>query len=78
MDELLQDMAEGKDLNDAELEYVKIFANLKDMEKAQNKAELKNSFSDDFVKDLESMGISRDDIEGMQAVSYTHLRAHET
>ncbi len=66
VDELLQDMAEGKDLNDAELEYVKIFANLKDMEKAQNKAELKNSFSDDFVKDLESMGISRDDIEGMQ------------
>ena len=66
VDELLQDMADGKDLNDAELEYVKIFANLKDMEKAQNKAELKNSFSDDFVKDLESMGISRDDIEGMQ------------
>ena len=66
MDELLQDMAEGKDLSDAELEYVKIFANLKDMEKAQNKAELKNSFSDDFVKDLEGMGISRDDIEGMR------------
>lgn len=65
MDELLQDMSEGKDLSDAELEYVKIFANLKDMEKAQNKAELKNSFSDDFVKDLEGMGISRDDIEGM-------------
>ena len=53
VDELLQDMADGKDLNDAELEYVKIFANLKDMEKAQNKAELKNSFSDDFAKDLE-------------------------
>ena len=66
VDELLQDMAEGKDLNDAELEYVKIFANLKDMEKAQNKAELKNSFSDDFVKDLEEMGIFRDDIEGMR------------
>ena len=28
MDELLQDMAEGKDLNDAELEYVKIFCQL--------------------------------------------------
>ena len=66
VDELLQDMAEGKDLNDAELEYVKIFANLKDMEKAKNKAELKNSSSDDFVKDLEGMGISRDDIEGMR------------
>ena len=66
VDELLQDMAEGKGLNDAELEYVKIFANLKDMEKAQQKAELKNSFSDDFVKDLEGMGISRDDIEGMR------------
>lgn len=65
VDELLQDMSEGKDLSDAELEYVKIFASLKDMEKAQNKAELKNSFSDDFVKDLEGMGISRDNIEGM-------------
>ena len=44
VDELLQDMAEGKDLSDAELEYVKIFANLKDMEKAQQKAELKTAF----------------------------------
>ncbi|MBD5484814.1 MAG: hypothetical protein HDR18_04715 [Lachnospiraceae bacterium] len=66
VDELLQDMAEGKDLSDAELEYVKIFANLKDIEKAQQKAELKNDFSEDFVKELEGMGISRDDIEGMR------------
>ena len=40
VDELLQDMAEGKTLDDAETEYVKIFANLKDFEKAQQKAEL--------------------------------------
>ncbi|MBD5474780.1 MAG: hypothetical protein HDR17_02175 [Lachnospiraceae bacterium] len=66
VDELLQDMAEGKDLSDAELAYVKIFANLKDIEKAQQKAELKNSFSGDFVKELEGMGISSDDIEGMR------------
>lgn len=66
VDELLWDMAEGKDLSDAEREYVKIYSNLKDMEKAQNKAELKYSFSDDFVKDLEGMGISREDIEGMR------------
>ena len=65
VDELLQDMAEGKDLSDAEREYVKIFANLKDMEKVRQKAELKNGFSDDFAKELESMGISRNDIEGM-------------
>ncbi len=65
VDELLQDMAEGKDLSDAEREYVKIFANLKDMEKVRQKAELKNGFSDDFAKGLESMGISRNDIEGM-------------
>ncbi len=44
VDELLQDMAEGKTLDDAETEYVKIFANLKDFEKAQQKAELKNDF----------------------------------
>ena len=66
VDKLLQDMAEGKDLSDAELEYVKIFANLKDIEKAQQKAELKNEFSEDFVKELEGRGISRDDIEGMR------------
>ena len=65
VDELLQDMAEGKDLSDAELEYVKIFANLKDFEKAQQKAELKNGLSGDFVKEMEGMGISCDDIEGM-------------
>ena len=66
VDELLQDMAEGKELDAAELEYVKIFASLKDFEKAQQKAELKNSFSEDFVKGLEGMGISRDAIEGMR------------
>ena len=48
VDELLQDMAEGKTLDDAETEYVKIFANLKDFEKAQQKAELKNDFSEDL------------------------------
>lgn len=58
VDELLQNMAEGKTLDDAEMEYVKIFANLKDFEKAQQKAELKHDFSEDFVKDLESKGIS--------------------
>ena len=66
VDELLQDMAEGKDLSDAEREYVKIFANLKDFEKAQQKAELKNDFSEDFVKELEQRGLSRDDIAGMR------------
>ncbi len=62
----MQDLAEGKVLSEAELEYVKIFSNLKNAEKAQQKAELKNSFSDAFVKELEGMGISREDIEGMQ------------
>ena len=51
VDELLQDMAEGKTLDDAETEYVKNFANMKDFEKAQQKAELKYDFSEDFVKD---------------------------
>ena len=66
LEELLQDLAEGKELSEAEREYVKIFANLKDTEKAQQKAELKNSFSDEFVKELEGMGISRENIEGMR------------
>lgn len=66
VDELLQDMAEGKGLSEAEREYVKIFANLKDAEKAQQKAELKNDLTEDFVKDLEDRGVSREDIEGMR------------
>lgn len=66
VEELLQDLAEGRDLSEAEREYVKIFANLKDAEKAQQKAELKNDFSNEFAKELEGMGISREDIEGMQ------------
>ena len=66
MDELLQDMAEGETLDDVEMGYVKIFANLKILRKAQQKAELKHDFSEDFVKDLESKGISRDELDGMQ------------
>lgn len=66
VDELLQDMAEGKNLSGAEMEYVKIFAGLRDIEKAQQKAELKNSFSEDFMKELEGMGISHDAIEGIR------------
>ena len=66
VEELMQDLAEGKDLSEAEREYVKIFANLKDVEKAQQKEKLKNDFSDAFVKELEGMGISCGEIEGMQ------------
>ena len=66
VDELLQDLAEGKELSEAEREYVKIFANLKDAEKAQQKAELKNDLTEDFMKDLEDRGVSREDIEGMR------------
>lgn len=65
VEELLQDMTEGKNLSEAELEYVKIFANLKDFEKAQQKAELKGEFSEGFIKEAEDMGISQEDIEGM-------------
>ena len=66
VDELLQDMADGKALSEAELEYVKIFANLQDFEKAQQKAGLKNDFSKEFIKDLEDRGISAKDIEEMR------------
>lgn len=43
VDELLQDMAEGKTLDDAEMEYVKILPIWK-IWKAQQKAELKHDF----------------------------------
>lgn len=66
VDELLQDLAEEKELSEAERGYVKIFANLKDAEKAQQKAELKNDLTEDFMKDLEDRGVSREDIEGMR------------
>lgn len=65
VDELLQDMADGKALSEAELEYVKIFANLEDYEKAQQKSSLKNDFSKEFTRELENRGISSEDIEGM-------------
>lgn len=64
-EELLQELADGRDLNEAEREYIKIFANLSDFEKAKQKAALKNDFSQEFVQELERQGISKDDIEGM-------------
>lgn len=64
-EELLQDLADGRDLNEAEREYIKIFANLSDFEKAKQKAGLKSDFSREFVQELERQGISKDDIEGM-------------
>lgn len=63
--ELLQDMAEGKSLSEAELEYVKIFASLKNFENAQQKAQLKGEFSEEFIREIENMDISQEDIEGM-------------
>ena len=66
VEELLQDMANGRELNESELTYVKIFSNLKDYEKAQQKAELKNDFSTEFASELENAGISQEDVEGMQ------------
>ena len=66
VDELLQDMADGRTLSEMELEYVKIFANLQDFEKAQQKAGLKDDFSQEFTKDLEDRGISAKDIERMR------------
>ncbi len=64
-EELLRDLADGRELNEAEQEYLKIFANLSDFEKAKQKAGLKNNFSQEFVRELERQGISKDDIEGM-------------
>ncbi len=65
-DELLEDMANGKTLSEAELEYVKIFANLQDYEKARQNAELQNDFSQEFVKELEKQGISKEVLDGMK------------
>lgn len=64
-EELLEDMAKGKVLSGTELEYVKIFGNLADFERAKQKAELKTTFSGEFGKELESRGISKEDVEGM-------------
>lgn len=65
VEEILEDMADGRSLSDEELEYVRIFAGLKDFEKARQRGELKNSFSKEFAEELESVGISADDIDGM-------------
>lgn len=66
VDELLEDMANGRTLSEAELEYVKIYANLQDFEKARQKAELRNDCSQEFVKELEKQGISKEVLEGMR------------
>ena len=55
-------MADGKELSDSELEYIKIFANLKDYEKAKKKVELKE-FSEKFSKELENNGISKEELD---------------
>lgn len=65
VEELLQDMADGKELSEAEQEYIKIFANLKDYEKAKQKAELRD-FSENFSKELENQGITKNELEGLQ------------
>lgn len=65
VEELLQDMADGKELSEAESEYIKIFAKLKDYEKAKQKAELKE-FSEKFSKELENYGINQEELEGLQ------------
>lgn len=65
VEELLQDMADGKELSEAESEYIKIFANLKEYEKAKQKADLRD-FSENFSKELENLGIPKDELEGLQ------------
>lgn len=66
IEELLQNMANGKSLSEAELEYVKIYANLRDYEKAQQQSQLQGEFSKEFSDDLENMNISPQDLENMQ------------
>lgn len=53
VDELLQDMAEGKTLDDAETEYVKILQTWKIWESTAEGG-TENDFSEDFVKDLKA------------------------
>lgn len=66
VDELLQSISRGEKLSVAELEYVKIYSNLKDIEKAQQRSRLNNDLSLEFVKDLKGLGISEYDLEHMK------------
>lgn len=52
-------MAAGESLTDAEIEYVKIYANLKDIEKAQQQYELKEKTTKALTEDFNRLGIPR-------------------
>lgn len=66
VEELLQGIAAGETLNEAELEYVKIYANLRDIEKAQQQSLLQGEFSKKFAEGLNGLGISTQELEHMQ------------
>lgn len=72
LSELMQDMADGRELTKAEEAYVKIYANLRDYEEAVRKNELQNEVSADFLSDLNrdlsdtDTEITSDDLEGMK------------
>lgn len=66
LDNLLVELSEGHTLDAAEMEYVKIYANLADIEKAQKQSTMKKEFSQKFRKDLEGIGISPAELENMK------------
>ncbi len=77
--ELVQEMADGEKLTDAEAAYVKIYANLRDYERARQKNSLQKEVSAEFLSDLnrtfsdvdpdpskpEKTQITPEDLEGM-------------
>lgn len=64
--ELLRGMAAGESLTDAEIEYVKIYANLKDIEKAQQQYELKEKTTKALTEDFNRLGIPPQELERLQ------------
>ena len=64
VDELLQDMGEG--LKRCGIRVCEDFCQPERHGKGTAESGAENSFSDGFVKELEGMGISREDLEGMR------------
>ncbi len=66
VDELLRQMAAGASLTDAELEYVRIYANLKDIEKAKQQCNFKEETAKMLAEDLACLGVSPQELERLQ------------
>lgn len=64
VNELLERQCQGEDLTAQEQEYVNIYGNLSDIQKAEAGYRLKRNISEKFSQELAEEGVNNEDIEG--------------